>query len=233
MLNGSISSPEFPHYSLLFRETNNVCVCITLPIVNCLSSGKRENEYRLSRECARRALSRIDPALSSVIIVNNPDRSPVWPKGYVGSITHTDGYVSAVVALSSDVRAIGIDSEKIIAAEIISDIKDHVASKTEQALCIDILQEQLFYTLLFSAKESVFKALYPTVKHIFDFTDVRFLGFDAITGKFRVRLLTDLCEEFQEGTEIEGGFEINGGYVNTSVIMLNDKMVPRCIPLKV
>lgn len=226
MLNGPMSSPKLPHYSGVLQGPNHICVGVTLPIVIRSSSEKRQTEHHLSRQCASQALSRIDPSLSSVVVASNPDRSPIWPEGYVGSITHTDGYVSVVVALTSDVRAIGIDSEKIISVEIVNDIKDLVASETEQALCTNISQEQLFYTLVFSAKESVFKALYPTVKRIFDFTDVHFMGLDMTAGKFRIRLLIDLCKEFPKGTEIDGRFEVNGGYVNTAIIMLNSKIVP-------
>ena len=221
LANGPMSSPKLSHYSSILRWAEHVCFSSTLPIVTGSSLGKRENEYRISRQCARQALSQIDPAMSSVIIASNPDRSPLWPEGYVGSITHTDGYVAVVVALSRDVRAIGIDSEKRMSVETVKEIKDLVASKMEQALCTDMSQEQLFYTLIFSAKESVFKALYPTVKHMFDFTDVQLLRLDMIARVFRVILLADLCEEFPKGTEIEGRFEVSGGYVNTSVIMIN------------
>ena len=70
---------------------------------------KRRREFACGRHFARRcfrALGRPDGPLPA-----NPDRSPRWPDGLVGSITHTDTYCAAAVARADDIAGIGIDVE--------------------------------------------------------------------------------------------------------------------------
>jgi enterobactin synthetase component D len=93
----------------------------------------------------------------------------VWPLGVVGSIAHGSGYGIAAAAWQQDVPAIGIDIQKIeerytdelVARFADPDEFDWVRSdpsqRTERAVS------------LFSAKESVFKALYPLGKVWFAF----------------------------------------------------------------
>ncbi|MBF4190154.1 4'-phosphopantetheinyl transferase superfamily protein, partial [Serratia ureilytica] len=47
-------------------------------------------------------------------------------------------------------------------------------------------------TLTFSAKESLFKALYPQVRRYFDFLDARMVAVDAQRQTFELALLTTL-----------------------------------------
>lgn len=123
-------------------------------------SPKRRADYRLGRAAARRALEIIGfPVVSPIL--RGEHREPVWPVGVVGSIAHGSGYGIAAAAWQQDVPAIGIDIQKIeerytddlIARFADPDEFDWVRSdpskRTERAV------------KLFSAKESVFKALYP------------------------------------------------------------------------
>ena len=75
------------------------------------SVEKRRREFACGRHFVRRcfrALGRPDGPLPA-----NPDRSPRWPDGLVGSITHTDTYCAAAVARADDIAGIGIDVEDL------------------------------------------------------------------------------------------------------------------------
>ena len=64
----------------------------------CLAKAveKRRAEFGTARVCARRALAQL--GFPPMPLVPNKDRSPVWPQGVVGSITHTRGYCAVIVA---------------------------------------------------------------------------------------------------------------------------------------
>ena len=76
-------------------------------------SARRMQEFASGRTYAKRAL-----ALLGVTDANLPigsDRSPIWPCGFVGSITHVPGWVdthiAAAVGRTEDFYGIGIDVE--------------------------------------------------------------------------------------------------------------------------
>jgi 4'-phosphopantetheinyl transferase EntD len=117
--------------------------------------AKRRREFAFGRACARRALG-ID-----VAIAVGQGGAPIWPAGYAGSITHTDDYAAAAVVRSGQ---IGIDVESLVHAAKIAELSATVAKTAgERALAP---------ALVFSAKESVYKCLYPTAGVFLDFGDV-------------------------------------------------------------
>ena len=69
---------------------------------------KRKREFATSRALARAGLSRLGHG--RVEIPSAPDRAPVWPAGFAGSISHCD--TRAVVAVQRrSVGTIGVDVE--------------------------------------------------------------------------------------------------------------------------
>jgi 4'-phosphopantetheinyl transferase EntD len=76
-------------------------------------TSERQREFQSGRACAKRALS-----LYGVLDIDLPvgsDRSPIWPAGFIGSITHvrknSEGFCAAAVARSDHFLALGIDVE--------------------------------------------------------------------------------------------------------------------------
>jgi 4'-phosphopantetheinyl transferase EntD len=88
-------------------------------------------------------------------------------------MTHCHGYRAAAVSLSSEYRSIGIDAEP---NEILpAGVEALVASKREQEELKELRtsRPQISWDrLLFSAKESVYKALFPLTRKWLDFSDV-------------------------------------------------------------
>ncbi len=123
-------------------------------------SAKRRQDFRLGRAAARKSLASTGFPIPTPIL-RGEHREPLWPLGVVGSIAHCAGYGIAATAWQQDVPAIGIDiqlieeryTDELVARFADPDEFDWVRSdpalKTERAV------------KLFSAKESVFKALYP------------------------------------------------------------------------
>lgn len=153
-------------------------------------SEKRRRDFRVGRAAARCALERVGfPVVTPVL--RGEHREPLWPVGIVGSVSHSSGYGVAAVAWQQDVPAVGVDiqqieeryTDELIARFADPDEFDWVRSdpnkRTERAV------------KLFSAKESVFKALYPLRKVWFAF-DVAHLTPNADESGFKaaVRLPT-------------------------------------------
>ena len=90
----------------------------------------------------------------------------MWPPGVVGSITHSRTLALAIVAGAGGVRGIGVDLERErrvdgrIAARVL------VPREREQ------LAEPDWRTMLFAAKEAVYKAVNPLVGEYLEFADV-------------------------------------------------------------
>ena len=124
---------------------------------------KRKKEYLKSRELAHSLFSEI--GISDFILLNDDKRAPIWPSGIVGSISHSSGF--AIVAISKDHKSIGIDLEKIMSDERSEKLKDQFL--TEEEIKINQLDFNLFSTIVFSAKESLFKLIYPLCREYFGF----------------------------------------------------------------
>ena len=75
------------------------------------AKAARDAEFQSGRELARSLLTACRAPTVEVPVA--PDRSPVWPVGFVGSITHTTDWVGVAVARTADVAGLGIDAELI------------------------------------------------------------------------------------------------------------------------
>jgi 4'-phosphopantetheinyl transferase EntD len=133
--------------------------------------GKRVNEFTAGRTLARLALTRI--GADAVSIPVNEDRTPVWPPGFTGSISHTDTRVAVSVCRTADFSGLGLDIER--ARSMPMKLVDSVFTdreKREFAGC------SLDPTSLFSCKEAVYKAVYPLCGEFLDFHDVEIAMID-------------------------------------------------------
>lgn len=125
---------------------------------------KRRYEYVAGRICALKALEQLN--IKNFEIKSGPNREPIWPENIVGSISHHQEFVLA--AASKELKGLGVDIEGIIEVERFENIKSQFITKgEEERFKID----HVIGTLIFSAKESLYKALFPTVNEFFGFAD--------------------------------------------------------------
>ena len=165
----------------------------------------RQSIFDMGRACAAELLAGLGSSETSVAMA--ADRSPVWPQGYVGSITHTDDLLGVAVARRKDFRSIGIDAEAIIEPGTVVEIDDLYMNERERSLRDSVeINHQTFSSLCFSAKESFFKCLYPLTGVWFDFQDAEIGCFDADLQVLQMRLLRDLASGFRQGQVFGGTF---------------------------
>lgn len=179
---------------------------------------KRRREFTTARFCARQALAEL--GLPAMPLLRGPKGEPLWPPGLTGSITHCAGYRAAAVARTAAIRSIGIDAEPhgalpdgVLDVVSLPEERDwiHEFSRTAPAIWWD--------RLLFSAKESVYKAWFPLAR--------RWLGFEqaAITvhqgGTFSARLLVPGPRVGDsELREFAGRWLVRDGLVLTAIALV-------------
>jgi 4'-phosphopantetheinyl transferase EntD len=147
---------------------------------------KRRREFTTARACARLALERL--GVTPVAIANGERGEPLWPAGVVGSITHCEAYRACAIARAAEVATIGIDAEPD--AALPDGVLAQIAGPEERG-CLAELRRAApgmhWDRLLFSAKESVYKASFPIAKRRLGFEDA-VVKLDPVAGSFSARL---------------------------------------------
>jgi len=145
-------------------------------------------------------------------------REPRWPPGFVGSITHSLSFACAAIARETDMRGLGIDSEPIFDDAAMSDAVPIALDANERRLIEGPRQRELA-TLVFSAKESLFKCLYPLTGVFFEFVDaqVEWIGHTEPSGAFGVQLLRNLSSRIHRGLRLEGRYARADDHVHTAL----------------
>jgi phosphopantetheinyl transferase len=159
---------------LSFVHTKEICDTYLHPEEQrylAAATDKRRIEFSTVRYCVEKALHSYE--LKRPPMVPDDCGAPQWPKGIVGSMTHRVGYCAAVVAPRCLVPAIGVDAE--VNASLPVRVTDKVALKTEKRLVSELRTERpnvAFDRLLFSIKESVYKAWFPLKRRRIAFRDI-------------------------------------------------------------
>jgi 4'-phosphopantetheinyl transferase EntD len=179
---------------------------------------KRRREFTTARACVRRAFSQL--GLPASAVTNGARGEPRWPSGVVGSITHCDSYRACAIARATDMATIGIDAEPH--AALPEGVLADVASAQELSWLEDRRRNVPgvhWDRLLFSAKESVYKAWFPLAKRWLGFEDA-VVTVDTSTETFAARLL--VCGPLLEGrrlTGFSGQWLIRDGLVLTAIAL--------------
>ncbi|MFJ2651888.1 4'-phosphopantetheinyl transferase [Streptomyces sp. NPDC087420] len=186
--------------------------------------AERRHEFAAVRACARRAMEKL--GLPPQPVLPGERGAPRWPEGLLGSMTHCDGYRAAALVRATDMASLGIDAEPH------SPLPDGVlrsvslpAERDRLALLASGRPDVHWDRLLFSAKESVYKAWFPLTG--------MWLGFDeadmeihqdseepgtAPQGRFRAELLVPgpLVGRHRLG-HFEGRWTVREGLVATAL----------------
>ena len=151
-------------------------------------------------------------------IATGKHRNPIWPAGFIASITHTDNIAICAASYKHDHEYLGIDLEKRLNLKFVTEIKYSIINLQEENLLLKCeLSFEDAFTLTFSAKESLFKALYPRVGRYFDFSAVQVIDICCSTNKFTIILLEDLTAELITDMRYTGNFIFDKSYVFTII----------------
>lgn len=173
----------------LFRDYQ-----VNAPIQILRAAHRRQGEFLAGRALAQFGLRVIESPSDRIGL--GSDRLPIWPKGTCGSISHARSFVACLVG-SDTQRSPGIDIEAMLTLDNLPAVRRAALTEND----IQVLQGDVSIrhaTAIFSAKEALFKALYPSVRQRF--------GFDAATldaapngDHLDLRLTRDLSEQALKG----------------------------------
>jgi enterobactin synthetase component D len=193
---------------------------IALPPALERATVKRKIQYLAGRACARRAIERLMPAASVEAPPRGADGCPVWPEGLVGSISHTDAFATAAVAIRSEAIALGVDAEPVLSPEAAAEIARLIASEDEARRVAEVasFSRPQALSLVFSAKESLFKALSPPTRKRFEYLDCEVARLDARERRFVIRFFPPFDALFG-AADFAGRYEFANGEVRTGVLL--------------
>ena len=203
------------------------------------AAESRVQDFTLGRVCARRALAALAPqqahALLRTPLLREGDRRPAWPAGFVGAITHHRGCAAAAAARAADYLGLGLDLEavRMPSPGLVQRILRPEERERWAALGAPATpalrgppsgrQDEAFMRL-FSAKESLFKALFPHTGVYLGFQDASIVEEPPPAGTaapqpraLRWRLHKDSGPGFPVGREGVGCALTADGYVLTAV----------------
>jgi enterobactin synthetase component D len=192
---------------------------LTIPEKLQSAITKRRIEFLAGRYCAQEALRKFGIETKSSLPVGQ-NRAPQWPNGYIGSITHTHNYAAAIVAKSSEWKSVGLDSEVVVEQSKPALINHICVGDEFDRLCEHTsLPSTEVFTFIFSAKESLFKALNPISKTFFGFQKACIESVDMASNTFTIKLLTDLNEELTNGLVFSGYFQKSESRYTTVILV--------------
>jgi enterobactin synthetase component D len=210
------------------------CFGTTLPLDSKLSSDfkawlpeqlvnaayQRKQEFIAGRFCVYNAAKEIGLELSTLPV--GVERGPVWPEGVIGSISHSKKMAIGCVGKVDQLKSIGIDTEEIFSQQTIKDIQKVIALDSEKEMIAREIPEKytnLAYSILFSAKEALFKAIHPLCKTFIDFQEARMTHLSLEEKTFTIEIsekidLKDLPRTYK-------GFYVSYGTNLISVLPIN------------
>jgi enterobactin synthetase component D len=134
---------------------------------------QRRREFQAGRLCAARALAAL--GVTPTVGRDAKTREPLWPLGIAGSISHTR---TVAVAAVGRLVALGIDVEPQLDPGALRDVRRSAICDAEWKL---LGEDAALATALFSAKESLFKHLWPRTHVFIDFPEAVLVARDAST----------------------------------------------------
>ncbi|WP_367319644.1 4'-phosphopantetheinyl transferase [Streptomyces sp. HUAS ZL42] len=182
---------------------------------------KRRREFALVRSCARRAMDKLGVPPQPVL--PGERGAPRWPAGLAGSMTHCDGYCAAALVRATDLVSLGIDAEphQPLPEGVLSAVS--LPTEADRLRRLAAERPQIHWDrLLFSAKESVYKAWFPLTRQWLEFTEA---DIEVATdpagrphGTFRAELLVPgPLVAGRRVRHFEGRWTVRRGLVATAV----------------
>lgn len=168
----------------------------------------RRAEFAAGRLCARAALSAL--GVDTAFLRSSSHRTPEWPHGATGSISHTRAWAGAVVASEQDYRSVGLDLEPHEPIE--PSLFGLVTTPAEREWLSRSDAAGLFGRLLFCVKEASYKCQFPLTHAVLEFTDLEVdladLSIDPREPSRCVARFTRAVPPFDQGEEIECAYHV-------------------------
>lgn len=164
-----------------------------------LKAAQRRSEFLRSRWLYRAVSGHsMDPT-------RHGDGDLLWPQGFVGSLSHKVGHVALVYMPAKPWQSVGVDLERI---QVQTHLAEKIMTSSEKSLIDSVCEGSESTAAVFSAKEALFKAVFPLGRKMFWFHDAELVS--AARDSFKgICLRFDLKEAFGLAVMPKDGFNIH------------------------
>lgn len=177
----------------------------------------RKNEYLCGRVLAQAVLNHhfgLDQPITSM-----HEHLPIWPTHVLGSISHSQNKL--IVALSNNAVNLGIDIEHWVTSEFAQESAHLILTPSEFDLwkgkAAEFFDFAGYVSLIFSVKESLYKAVYPTAKQYIDFLEASIGDINFENQTLTLTFLPEIQQRYQLLEQYQGGWTIEQDYIMTWV----------------
>ena len=162
---------------------------------------KRRREFHAGRACAREAMRKL--GVAPCALPREEDGRTVWPEGVVGTISHNDTWCGAAVAPQEAILGLGLDLERMDRFD--RRLAERILHPEEKATLSNRSEADFLHAVavIFSAKEAVFKAVYPVTEFWFGFQDA---VIELEENAFRVRLSDEVASRLPADVRLFGSY---------------------------
>jgi len=168
---------------------------------------KRQLEFIAGRYCAKKCMDSYGISTTEIAIGEN--REPLWPDGIVASISHNQEFALCAASKVEHYSSVGVDIETILTIEQYNDISNQILFDQEFDLIkTSKLSKNTFLSVVFSVKESLFKAIYKDVGYYFGFDAAELIAINVDKNSLKLALKEDLSSSHSRGKIFNAAFYI-------------------------
>jgi len=173
-------------------------ICLEEQKIIAHAVESRRNEFSSARVLAHKALQQLGYPESPLL--PRPDRSPEWPEGVVGSLSHSRKLCAALLAgPGSSILGLGIDVEDLrpLAKDLFAEILTEQEISTMHTTVPEAQHAEHTLTI-FGIKEAVYKAMLPLGNQGLGFHAME-IDFLPDASRPQIKALTDLQNRLPTG----------------------------------
>ncbi len=206
-------------YGLDLSQTTHLHIDQQLehPLKIAQARVERKNEYLCGRVLAQAVLNHhfgLDQSITSM-----HEHLPIWPNHVLGSISHSQNKL--IVALSNNAVYLGIDIEHWVTSEFAQESAHLILTPSEFNLWkskgADFFDFVRYVSLIFSIKESLYKAVYPTAKQYIDFLEACIVDINFENQTLTLNFLPEIQQRYQLLEQYQGGWTVEQDHIMTWV----------------
>lgn len=206
-------------YGLDLSKTHHLHIVQQLehPLKIAQAHPKRQQEYLCGRVLTQAVLSDhfgLDQSITSM-----HEHLPIWPSHVLGSISHSKNKL--IVALSNNAVYLGIDIEHWVTSEFAQESAHLILTPSEfdlwKSKACEFFDFAHYVSLIFSIKESLYKAVYPTAKQYIDFLEASIFDFNFENQILMLSFCPETQERYQLLEQYQGGWVVEQDHIMTWV----------------
>lgn len=177
----------------------------------------RKNEYLCGRVLAQAVLNYHFGLYQPITSMHEP--LPIWPTHVLGSISHSKNKL--IVALSNNAVYLGVDIEHWVTSEFAQESAHLVLTPSEfdlwKSKACEFFDFARYVSLIFSVKESLYKAVYPTAKQYIDFLEASIIDINFENKTLTLTFLPEIQQRYQLLEQYQGGWVVERDHIMTWV----------------